>query len=314
MFHEPLIVVNWSSYFSLMGDKILPLKAKGISDILMCPLLSRVDPPFLRKDACYRVTFTEDDIPKILSKLENRQRLVSLGIFDSLPTDDEVRTLLTYVFFLPKSNLASYSNEFVRNLRKYPSIGVQIRTGGALASDNESNVFFSQSTMYRVIDMINKVLTENYIYDYNLFVSTDSQEILTQLKSIFPQLMHTSDDFKIGHTSNLRSPDGSNHGQRALIDLLVLSNCDYLIYTEDSSYGRLASALSFSEKKYYVSHKQCSVCCGTNIQVGKFLTSRSLGVLHRAKHSPQAGSVSEGLHSFEGDEPMLLVEPQVLFL
>ena len=260
LFHEPSIVVNWESYFSLMDDKILPLKARGMGETIMCPIIFRVDPSFLRKDTCYKVTFTEDDIPKLLNKPESRQRLVSLGLFESLPTDSEVRTLLTNAFFLPKSNLASYSKEFVRNLRKYPSIGVQIRTGGALASDNESNVFFSQSTMYRVIDMINKVLTENYIYDYNLFVSTDSQETLTQLKSIFPQLMHTSDDFKIGHTSNLRSHDGSNHGQRALIDLMVLSSCDYLIYTEDSSYGRLASVLSFSEKKYNVSHKQCSVC------------------------------------------------------
>lgn len=52
----------------------------------------------------------------------------------------------------------------------------------------------------------------------------------------------------------------------------------------------------------------------TNIQVGKFLTSRSLGVLHWAKHSPQAGRVSEGLHPLEGDEPMLLVESQVFLL
>ena len=255
VFDEPLIVVNWMSYFDLMDDKIHPLKAGGFIESMRCPFLSRVDSLYIRKDICQRVLFTEDDIQKILLKSENRQRLVSLGLFESLPTDIDVRKLLTYTFFVPKSNLASYSKEFVRNLHKYPSIGVQIRTGGSLASDNEDNVFFSPSTMYRVIDMINKVVTENYIFNYNLFVSTDSQEVLTELKSIFPQLIHTSDDFKIGHTSNLRSSDGSNHGQRALIDLMILSSCDYLIYTEDSSYGRLASVLSHSEKTYYVSHK-----------------------------------------------------------
>lgn len=238
-----------------MSDRFRPLKIRDMSDTLLCAYISDVQQKGLRGNSCYRMSYTEDDIPKLMQNNEYRSHLVSLGIFDHLPTDDEIRTVMTYAFFLPNSKVTFYVNEFVQNLHRYPSLGVQIRTGGSLASDNEESVFFSQSTLYRVIDMINRVLTENYIFDYNLFISTDSQEILTELKASFPQLMHTSDSFKIGHTASLRSTNSDDHGNRALIDLMILSSCDYLIYTEDSSYGRLASALSFSDKKYFVVHK-----------------------------------------------------------
>ena len=238
-----------------MDGKMSQLKARNPGEMMPCRPFYDVSQSIMWKDVCYRMMYTEDDIPKLLKNKDYRKALVSLGLFETLPTDDEVRTLMSYALFHPMSDITTYSDKFVQNLHKYPSIGVQIRTGGSLASDSENNVFFSQSTMYRVIDMINEVITENYIFDYNLFVSTDSQELLTELKTIFPQLVHTSDNFKIGHTSALRNPDGVNHGYRALIDLMILSSCDYLIYTEDSTYGRLASVMSFSEHKYTVSHK-----------------------------------------------------------
>ena len=206
----------------------------------------------------YTCVMTEDLTYSLLSRNNTRERLVTLGLFKTLPSVDEVIQLFTETLFRPNLELRTYIDNFLKDMNALPSIGVQIRTGGKMANVEEENCFFSNETLYRVIDKINEVISEHDIFDYNLFLSTDSYFVLAAMKEYFPQLLFTSSKYEVGHTSLARN-GYKTYAERAIIDLSLLSQCTYLIFTEFSSYGKLSSVLSHSMYVYSVNWKSLPV-------------------------------------------------------
>ena len=91
-----------------------------------------------------------------------------------------------------------------------------------------------------------------------LFVSTDSNRVLSLLKERYAIPIVTSNYYSIGHSTALRG-GVSETLYRAMIDLRVLANCDHLLTTYTSSFGNTASYLSHSLNKYILKYNDSPV-------------------------------------------------------
>ena len=67
----------------------------------------------------------------------------------------------------------------------------------------------------------------------------------------------TADVYQIGHTARGRTDYDNSFVKRAVIDLYLLSRCDYLIVTKGSSFGDTAVILSSVNSVFQIS---CRVC------------------------------------------------------
>lgn len=88
--------------------------------------------------------------------------------------------------------------------------------------------------------------------DTYLFVSTDSDSVMRKIKAIVKKtgdnFVYSVNDFKIGHSSTAKSGDRGietwkKFYQRAIMDMFILKDSDYLIYSEGSSFGGISSQL-----------------------------------------------------------------------
>lgn len=251
-----LCIVCWEDFFSNMDTSMRTLYECGVRTQ---PIQYSPSQIYLDNKRSYTSIMTEDLTYSLLSQNNTRESLVALGLFKTLPSTNEVIQLFSRTLFRPKLELRTYIDTFLKDLNALPSIGVQIRTGGKMANVKEDNCFFSNETIYRVIDKINDVISEHDIFDYNLFLSTDSYFVLGAMREYFPQLLSTSSKFEVGHTSLARNGYKKTYAERAIIDLSLLSKCTYLITTKFSSYGTLSSMLSHSMYVYSVDWKSLLV-------------------------------------------------------
>ena len=127
-------------------------------------------------------------------------------------------------------------------------IGAQVRVGGKrkfftdkqFLTMEELDLFYSRIDTY--IRANNLSLDSVYI-----FVSTDEPKVFDHFKQRYNASMYFIDDFSIGHSSlnknHMRRDIADEYAKRAIVDLLLLQRADYLIYTNTSSFGFLASQL-----------------------------------------------------------------------
>ena len=76
------------------------------------------------------------------------------------------------------------------------------------------------------------------------FISTDSSVVERKLKALYPEQVIVLDSFRRGHSSLVKS--NRNGFFRAVMDISVLSRCEYLILTNHSSFGMIARMVSDS--------------------------------------------------------------------
>ena len=88
--------------------------------------------------------------------------------------------------------------------------------------------------------------------DTYLYISTDSDTVLRNIKKIVKRtgvdFVYHMDDYSIGHSATGKSGRlGKNvwnsFYHRALMDMFILKDSDYLIVSQGSSFGRIASEL-----------------------------------------------------------------------
>ena len=91
----------------------------------------------------------------------------------------------------------------------------------------------------------------NYLFKKStidkIFLATDNNIIIDKFKKKYNNIIFTSkwfpEDDKPLH-NNDKCKDKIKNGEEVLIDLLLLKDCDYLLYSSKSSFARLASILS----------------------------------------------------------------------
>ena len=135
-------------------------------------------------------------------------------------------------------------------------IGVQMRLGGTKANYNEK-VFLGPHCITSFVDRV-----EHYIKIRNwdrskvyVFVSTDSSYALKEIKKRLDingtKIVYSVHDWKIGHSALGKSmkfgeKQRDSFMNRAILDLLILKESDYLIYSHGSSFGQMAYELQQS--------------------------------------------------------------------
>ena len=167
---------------------------------------------------------------------------------DQQPHIENVVSLLYELVMYPKQPLCQEINYYLDILLKKKLIAVQVRVGGKrnLYDDKQ---FLELSDIPKFYMRINDYLHSNHLAeeDVYIFVSTDDSAVITMFKQKYPKSVFSVSSFSIGHSSPKKNRMQRNKvaefTKRAIIDLLILQRADYLLYTNTSSYGYLASQL-----------------------------------------------------------------------
>lgn len=153
----------------------------------------------------------------------------------------------------PQPYLCEIINKHIAILKQRKIIGIQMRLGGTKANYKEK-LFLGPKCVDVFIQKIRTVMKEKEWDpdDVYVFVSTDSNFALNQVKKELNTpnntIVYYVNEYAIGHSALGKT---SAYGEkvrdgfinRAIIDLLILKESDYLIYSQGSSYGQMAYEL-----------------------------------------------------------------------
>lgn len=164
-----------------------------------------------------------------------------------------IRSQIARLLFTPNSEIVYLAEQNMRawkqQYRQQHVVGMQLRTGGYMASTREAARFLFISSLELLYEEVEYVIKK---YGWNqedtiLFVSSDSGVMLRMVQQHYEGTMKvvTTVGYRQGHSSPYKN-GGKHHVflKRAILDLLLLSNSDYVLYTHKSSYGKLAMRLS----------------------------------------------------------------------
>ena len=239
---------------------------------------------------CMNVSPYLDFVHDLMKHDSVREQLVELGLFETEPTTIQVRQLLTRCLFRLNDSLLEKSSSVLRQFNNHTSIGMQIRTGGKMANYKEDTTFFSEEKLDRIFTVI-----DGYVKEFQdkmvLFISTDSNEVLSVLKQRYSFPILTSNYYSIGHSTSLRGGVTETF-YRALIDIRVLANCDHLLTTYTSSFGNTASYLSHSLNKYILKYNDYHVGSTNNPNQIDYNSSSDLTSSTVSTSSPSSCSSS----------------------
>ena len=190
-----------------------------------------------------------------------RRTLEDSGLLPIVPQDiispswvgKEFRRLMYRLLFNPEYSLCTLINHHLEKLHQRTMIGIQLRFGGNLANFQERQIQ-GEYAMNVALNEVSKYMRKHNLNRENtyLYVSTDSNKILKRIHSIVKKtgidFLYTVNDFTIGHSATAKSMrDGlktwERHYNRAILDMFILKDCDYLIYSQGSSFGGISSQL-----------------------------------------------------------------------
>ena len=155
-----------------------------------------------------------------------------------------------------KKDIKDRIEEFKKNNFKNKVIGVHIRY-----TDNLNNNKTGYGSLDNYKMQIDKILQEHP--DATIFLATDNIEVLNDYKHQYKNVVHTEKFYPENtnqaiHRSKV-CKDRVEMGREALVDMYLLSECDYLIFYKRSSFGRFASRMADQNKVKLIDieqHKQ----------------------------------------------------------
>lgn len=165
----------------------------------------------------------------------------------------EFRSLMFRLLLNPDFEMCTRINEHLAKLHERAMIGIQLRMGGKLANFHERsmqgmyamNVALNEAALY----MKKHGLNRNNTF---LYISTDSNKVLNRIhgivKSTGVDFIYPMNDFSIGHSSAAKSrrekwDSWKSFYRRAMLDMFILKDSDYLIWSERSSFGQSAAGM-----------------------------------------------------------------------
>lgn len=203
----------------------------------------------LTKKKSLRINCFTDVTPHFLNNTHYQETWTKLHLWkDQTPHIENVVSLFYELVMYPKQPLCNIIVNHTEKLLKRKMIGVQVRIGGKrrLYTDKQFLTTSDISQFYEKIDAYMN-LNSLELKDVFVFVSTDDPSVQDLFKEKYKESVYIVDDFDIGHSSvkknMMNSQKVASFTQRAILDILLLQRADYLIYTNSSSYGYLASKL-----------------------------------------------------------------------
>lgn len=161
----------------------------------------------------------------------------------------ELRCSLFPLLFNPTPSLCTLINSYIQSMEEYYIIGAQLRFGGSLANLHEKQ-FMGRAGLQMASNLIESEISRVGDRKIALFISTDSSAILKELSAKFKEKVSvvTVKEFQIGHSCKAlykkkKGARWDSFVKRAIVDLMVLKESDYLIVTHRSSFGEYAAEL-----------------------------------------------------------------------
>lgn len=201
----------------------------------------------VRKPAIMVDCFT-DVTPHFLRNKHYESTLRGINLwYEQTPHLQQLRNLLNEFFLYPREPLCSLANSYISRLLRKVFIGAQVRLGGQryLKEDRRFLYMENISLFFDAIDEYTR-RSSLQLRDFQIFVSTDTPNVVSRFEERYPGSIVTVKEFQIGHSAPAKSVyrgNGELFTKRAIIDLLVLQRADFLVVTKDSSYGLLATQL-----------------------------------------------------------------------
>lgn len=164
------------------------------------------------------------------------------------PHIENAVSLFYELFMYPKQPLCSMIVNHLDTLLKRKMIGVQVRIGGKRQL-YEDKQFLMLSDLTQFFTKIDQYMLHHHLQlkDVYVFISTDDPSIINLFKEKYDTSVYTVKEYPVGHSSpqknRMRIHKVADYTKRAIVDLLILQRADYLLYTNTSSYGYLASRL-----------------------------------------------------------------------
>ena len=201
-----------------------------------------------------------------------------------LPADEEpvdaasmgmnIRSIWLRLLFNPTPSLCSIINRHLAILHQRYMIGIQLRVGGDKANYAEKEML-DWKGVQKAIQLVKSHMAKKSLRseDVYLFVSTDSDYVARYIRKLFKSChcVYSANEYMIGHSAFGSTKQYSRERwreatKRAIIDLMILKDCDYLVITKKSSFGKFAYELRQAKKSPVEVHSflknrglQCSV-------------------------------------------------------
>lgn len=226
---------------------------REVTRIAQIPISKR----FLRSSTHIRtfsdITSSFIDPKRYQKLLESFGLVPETGIVDTrMFMGKMLRSALLQVLLNPEPTLCEQINRHIQILKQRHLIGVQIRAGGQLANFKERAIL-GANAVNPFANAVIRYMKEKRLRpeDVYLYVSTDSDVVYKEMQRIFgiynETMVYTVSDYRIGHSSSRKSFSRYDQGKnwesfsnRALMDLLILKESDYLVFSQGSSFGQFA--------------------------------------------------------------------------
>ena len=165
----------------------------------------------------------------------------------------EVRSIWLRLILNPNEELCNIINKHISILKQRYIIGLQLRLGGRKANYHERPMI-SQHGMKNAERKIFQHVSEKNLKwsDVYIFISSDSDYAVKTITKDFTfnnvSVVYSVNDFEIGHSAHAKTArkgksKWSGFTKRAIIDMMILKESDYYIYTQKSSFGKMALEL-----------------------------------------------------------------------
>lgn len=210
--------------------------------------------------------------PKLYAARFQRMGLLPAGDapVDATTMGMSVRSIWLRLLFNPTQSLCSIINRHLAILHQRYMIGLQLRVGGGRANFAEKEML-DWKGVGNAIQLVKDHMAKANLgsKDVYLFVSTDSDYVARYIRKVFKSChcVYSANEYKIGHsafgsTKQYSKKRWREATKRAIIDLMILKDCDYLVVTRKSSFGKFAHELQQAKR--------------SPVEVHSFLRSRGL--------------------------------------
>ena len=198
------------------------------------------------------------------------------GLLPSKGTNyHDIHYILYRLLLNPNPELCAVVNNYTSSFSSSYVIGFQLRVGGKMRNRMD-NTFKSPEAVNLTIDGVKEHIRRlNGKQNVTVFVSTDSDSTLQLIRTrLAPTPVVSVAEYMIGHSASRHARNYTEwiaSTKRAIVDMMILKECDHLVTTRGSSYGGTAIDL---QQSY-----------GMEVEVDSFLKQRGLvcSVFHRTK-------------------------------
>ena len=243
--HDARICVDYEAYFDIMQPSLSILKCNSIhghsiNSVKYHSMLLNMNCKPILSEKNVIITTYENTNKYILNCDSVKSMLEKKGLWRK-----DIDKKITQFLFQLVPYLENYGKS-VLNTMNGLRIGIQLRFGGSVANTKEPVTFLNITNFNSTLERIRSILSK-YPDNHSLFLSTDSNKTISLLSPLHERII-TADKFALGHTYVKKD----TFLERTVIDLYILSHCDVIITTTNSSYGDLAAQLAQTNEHYYI--------------------------------------------------------------